>query len=106
VGFFVRSIPAALSGPLGISILNHADGQWSSLPGFTQLPPQMVTALAVDGYSLWVEGAGYIARIDLHKNELRKYCRIPADSVNRIELGGGYLWSQFARGLYRTSLSH
>jgi tetratricopeptide (TPR) repeat protein len=92
-------------GPLGVSVLSFADQRWTSLGNFSPLPSGMVSALALEGDCLWVGGATYIAKIDLAKNEMRSFCRIPATTVDSLQIGAGYLWAQYDWHIYRFALS-
>lgn len=89
---------------LGVRARALDTGQWHSLPAPTNLPPSQVTALLVNGDDLWVGGVGFIARYDSRDETLRAFCYIPAEYVHRLQVGGGYLWAQFDRHLYRVPL--
>ena len=39
------------------------------------------------------------------KKSVRTMCYIPAHSVDRLEIAGGYLWAKFDRHLYRVPLT-
>ncbi len=92
------------TGPLGVSILNFATHEWSQLKNFGIFPSGIVSALALEGDYLWVAGAGYIAKIDPLKNELLKFTSTQATTVDRLEIGGGFVWVQFNWHLYRAKL--
>jgi hypothetical protein len=92
------------SGPLGVRVLNFADGSWTELKEFAVLPSGRVSALTLDGGYLWVGGAGYVAKIDLARNELLNFSPIRAAEVNQIQIGGGFVWAQFDHHLHRAKL--
>jgi hypothetical protein len=99
-GEFQRQEP----GPAGVSILNFADNTWTELGDLGVLPTAMVSALALDGDDLWVGCNGYIAGINLRKNELTNYAPIHSATVENLQIGGGYIWAQFDRHLHRARL--
>ena len=70
----------------------------------TEELPKPPTALALQGRDLWVGGLGYVALVDLESNKLKKFAYVPARSVDRIQIGGGWLWVQFDKHIYRVSL--
>jgi hypothetical protein len=96
------------SGPLGVSILNFKDGQWRSLKEAEDLPPGAVTTLTLDGHNLWVGGMGYIALVDPAQDKVLGFAYVQEETVDRIQVGGGYVWVQAHSGwlLYRTLLSN
>jgi hypothetical protein len=53
---------------------------------------------------LWAGGESYIASADLSANLIRKIYPIQARKVDRIEIGGGYVWVLFDRHLRRAAL--
>jgi hypothetical protein len=67
--------------------------------------PNPPTTMTLDGNKLWVGGEGFIALVDLKQAKVRKYCHIHAAGVDRIQVGGGYVWAQFDWHLYRAPLS-
>ncbi|HLH52705.1 MAG TPA: hypothetical protein VKY92_03735 [Verrucomicrobiae bacterium] len=69
------------------------------------VPPGCVTTLKVDGVNVWVGGFGYVARFDLATEEVKALAHIQADEIERLEVGGGYLWIQAKCWLYRVPLS-
>ena len=95
------------SGPLGVSILNFKDGQWRSLKEAEGLPPGAVTTLTLDGHNLWVGGMGYIALVDPAQDKVLGFAYVQEGTVDRIQVGGGYVWVQAHSGwlLYRASLA-
>ncbi len=94
------------NGPLGVSILNFKDGRWRSLKNAEGLPPAAVTALALDGPNLWVGGMGYIALVDPVQDKVLGFAYVRAKTVDRVQVGGGYVWAQFDWHLYRALLSN
>jgi hypothetical protein len=70
----------------------------------TEELPKPPTALALQGRDLWVGGLGYIALVDLESNKLKKLAYVPARSVDRIQIGGGYVWVQYDKHIYRVLL--
>jgi hypothetical protein len=62
--------------------------------------------MTLDGNDLWVGGEGFIALVDLTECKIRKFCHIPAAGVDRIQVGGGYVWAQYDWHLYRALLSN
>ena len=89
----------------GLSILNFKNGQWRSLKLDNLLTLTAVTTLTLDGDNLWVGGMGYIALVDPAQDKVRKFAYVQASSVDRIQIGGGYVWAQFDWHLYRAALS-
>jgi hypothetical protein len=46
-----------------------------------------------------------VARFDLATEEVKALAHIQADEIERLEVGGGYLWIQAKCWLYRVPLS-
>lgn len=92
------------SGPVGVSILDHQTKAWSHLGDLGVVPSRCVSAMALDGKRLWVACTGFIAGIDITKNELVRYAPIPARTVDSLQIGGGYLWAQYNDHLHRAQL--
>jgi hypothetical protein len=86
-----------------VDIYTYRDGRWRIFSDAWGLPHPPST-LALKGNDLWVGGEGYIAVVDLDKLEVRKLCYVPTPTVNHLQLGGGYIWAQFAHHLYRVAL--
>ena len=78
--------------------------QWQKPTNDLALPAP-ADFLLVDGSDVWLGGSGYIAAYDLKQNRIRKTCSIQAATVDRLEVAGGYLWSQFEEHLYRVPLT-
>ena len=81
------------------------DNRWQSLADAERLP-NPPTTMTLDGNDLWVGGEGFIALVDLTECKIRKFCHIPAAGVDRIQVGGGYVWAQYDWHLYRALLSN
>ena len=79
--------------------------EWRTVPAPSNLPPANVTALACSGNDIWMGGMGYIARYDCAQAKLRAWCYVSAEEINRLQVGGGYLWAQFDAHLYRVRIS-
>jgi hypothetical protein len=67
--------------------------------------PNEPSTVTLDGNHLWVGCEGAIAVIDLNERRARRYCHLPAVSVDRIQIAGGYLWALCEGLLYRSPLS-
>ncbi|HYG34488.1 MAG TPA: hypothetical protein VEC99_06875, partial [Clostridia bacterium] len=91
---------------LGVRMLNLADGRWRSFPAIAELPSEQVTTLTVDGETVWVGGAGYIAQIDPTQDKVLKFAYVPADRVEQIQIAGGYVWAYLNNYLYRATISN
>jgi hypothetical protein len=94
------------SGSLGVSILNFKDGQWRSFKEAEGLPPGAVTTLTLDGPNLWVGGMGYVALVNPVQDKVLGFAYVQAKVVDRIQVGGGYVWAQFDWHLYRAPLNN
>jgi len=68
-----------------------------SLPAYPKL-------LLLAGSDVIVAGEAYIIIYDLKQKRVRKLARIASSSVDRMQLGAGFLWAQFDNHIYRTSL--
>ena len=99
-GSFRRGEPASI----GLRTLSLKDGQWKPFPVVPTLPTG-VTSLTVDGANVWIGGEAYLALVDPAQDKVVKYAYVSARSVDQIELGGGYLWAQCEKHLYKTPLS-
>ena len=91
-------------GPLGVFYLSFKDGQMRSLKQVPELPPDAVSTVTPAGDKLWVGGIGCLALLDLQQNKVLKFSYVTSDSVDHIEIGGGYLWTDFNGYLHRTPL--
>jgi Curli production assembly/transport component CsgG len=89
---------------LGARILNFDNGQWRDVQSADRLPSGTASAVAIDGRDLWVGGMGYIALVDADQGTVRKFAYVPSRSVDRIQIGGGYVWAQYDCQLHRASL--
>lgn len=89
----------------GLAIQSFRDNRWQSLVDAEGLP-NPPTTMTLNGNDLWVGGEGFIALVDLTECKIRKFCYIQAAGVDRIQIGGGYVWAQFDWHLYRALLSN
>lgn len=87
-----------------LRLLRLRDETWQKLGGDSVLPAPP-GLLLIDGNDLWLAGSTYIAVFDLAQNKIRAVCSIPSSSVNRIQIGGGFLWAQFDKHLHKAPLS-
>ena len=92
-------------GALGIWVLDFKDGQWRELKAANHLLPGVVTTLALDQNNLWVGGLGYIAQVDPIHDQVLHFAFVKSPTVDRLQIGGGYLWAQFEDHLYRAPLN-
>lgn len=91
-------------GPLGVNFFGFNDGQLRSLKQVPEFLPDAVSTVTAYGDKLWVGGIGYVALIDVQQNRVVKFSYITSDSVDHIEVGGGYLWTRINGYLHRTPL--
>ena len=105
IGEFYGIFNGAKAGPLRLETLNLRDGQWQSFATVENIPDHSISALTPDGRSLWAGGLGYIARLDVSQNRITRSATISAQSVDKLQIAGGYLWVQFDGNLYRVLLS-
>lgn len=89
---------------LGVRLLGWKDRQWITFPSCSPLPDNAVSTLTLDVANLWVGGFGYVAVTDLKSGKVLKYGFVPCRSVEKIAIGGGYLWAQAGNRLYRAGL--
>jgi tetratricopeptide (TPR) repeat protein len=101
--FFSRDKP---KGGLGINTLASTDGTWRRFPAVEGLPKERVTTLSVDGANLWVGGMGYVALVDPARDKVLKFSYIKSDNVDKIQVGGGWVWAQFDWHLYKARLNN
>jgi tetratricopeptide (TPR) repeat protein len=87
----------------GLEIRDVQSGPFRRLLERNSLPGRPTT-LTLEGNRLWVGGQGFVAVLDLDSAKLTKVAYIPARTVDKIELGGGYAWVQFEKQIYRTKL--
>jgi hypothetical protein len=104
-GQFDYIIGSTRSGTFGVNVVNLRDGQCRPLKIMGSFLPNSVSALAVDGNYLWVGGMGYIALIDPAQDQIKNFAIIHAESVDKIQVGGGYVWAQYGGYLYRSPLA-
>jgi len=97
----VRSLPEAGE----LDMFAFSNGQHRFLPDDQKLPSP-ATALALQGHQLWAGGQGYLALVDLDENKIKKLAYIPTRAVDQIQIGGGWIWVQFNKHIYRASLQN
>ena len=88
----------------GLAVKSLRDNRWQNLVDAEGLPNRPTT-MTLDGNDLWVGGEGFITLVDLTEYKIRKFCHIQATGVDRIQIGGGYVWVQFGWDLYRAPLA-
>jgi hypothetical protein len=87
--------------PVGeLETYSLVDGKRRRLLGGQRLPGP-ATALALNGRDLWVGGMGFLALIDLDQDKIVKLAYIQARQVDSIQFGGGWVWVQFNKHIYR-----
>ena len=64
-----------------------------------------VSALKVCGGDVWVGGHSFVALVDPAQDKVLKFAYVPAQTVEQIELGCGFLWAQCEKHLYRAPLA-
>jgi tetratricopeptide (TPR) repeat protein len=89
---------------LGVLSFSFRDGSWQSFPEVPGLPGLAVTTITADGDDLWVGGRGYLALLDTTRNKVLNFAYVQAFGVDRIQVGGNYVWAQFGGQLYRAPL--
>jgi len=92
-------------GPPGLMTFNFRNGQWHSFKALPELPSDAVTVITPDDGKVWIGGTGYIALIDPKHDKLCNFTYIRSRTVDRIQIGGGYLWAQYNGYLHRAALS-
>jgi tetratricopeptide (TPR) repeat protein len=93
---------------LGVCTLDvkAKDLNWHELKRTPRLPSARVTAMALDNGRLWVGGFGYVALVDPNADEARAVAYVQTESVDRLHVGGGYIWAQFKCSLFRAPLPY
>jgi len=66
--------------------------------------PSVPTTLTFVEHDLWIGGLGFVALVDLQENKIKKIAYVSARSVDTIQRGGGYLWVQCDKHIYRMRL--
>lgn len=89
-------------GALGIR--SFRDNEWKIIVDDGSLPAPPKT-LIVSDFDVWLGGEGYIAVVDTVQRKVRKSSSVSARSVDRIEIGGGFVWAQFDKHLHRCALT-
>jgi hypothetical protein len=87
-----------------LRLLRLRDDTWQKF-GDDSVLPAPPSLLLVDGSDLWLAGPAYVAVFDLARNKMRTVCAIPAQSVDRLQVAGGYLWAQYDKHLHKAPLS-
>jgi|GEM_PF-3381367 len=104
-GQFLGTSGDARDGSLGLKTFDFQDGKWRDFRAVKGLPSNTISALAPDGHDLWVGGMGYLAWVDPVQNVIKKFAYIPTHHLDKIQVGGGYVWAQYGGYLYRSSLA-
>lgn len=68
------------------------------------LPSQTVSTLCLDGQDLWIGGFGFVALADTDSANVCKFAYVPAETVDQIQIGGGYVWAKYDGHLHRNRL--
>lgn len=89
----------------GLKTFDFRGGAWRDFPAVEGLPRNAISTLARDGSDLWIAGMGYLAWVDPVQDVIKKFANIPAYCVDKIQVGGGYVWAQYNGYLYRAPLS-
>jgi hypothetical protein len=77
---------------------------WRKLGGDRSLP-SLPSAFCRDGNNLWFGGKACVGVLDLAQDKVRAIQTIPAEGINHIEVGGGYLWVQYDQHLHKAALA-
>jgi tetratricopeptide (TPR) repeat protein len=80
------------------------DGSRRRLLGDEGLPAPPTT-LALESGKVWAGGQGYVALVDLNESKIKRLAHVPARSVDKIQIGGGWMWVLFDNQLYRAPLT-
>lgn len=84
--------------------IRSTDGQWHYFSDEKAIP-HPPSAVALDGNNAWIAGEGYLSVMDLTTCKLRLVCFLAAQSVDDIQIGGGYLWLACGPHLLRAATS-
>jgi hypothetical protein len=87
-----------------LRLCRFGEATWRSL-GDNPALPSPPNCLLLDGSDIWLGGPAYVAVFDLGQNKIRRVWTIPARSVDRIQVAGGFLWVQFDQHLHKAPLS-
>jgi tetratricopeptide (TPR) repeat protein len=98
---FKKDVPKGL----GVNTLNLKEKQWHASQAVYGLPTEQVSTMTVDGQNLWVGGFGYVALVDPAQDKVLKFAYVKARNVDKIQVGGGFVWAQFDWHLYRGPLN-
>ena len=105
-GEFKSVLGKCKPGPPGLMTFNFRNGQWRSFKTVPELPSDAITAITPDDGKVWVGGTGYIALMDPKHDKLCNFTYIRSRTVDRIQIGGGYLWAQYNGYLHRAALGN
>ncbi len=98
-------VPEARNGTaapsLGVSVHTLKTGAWRDVAATGGLPLDGVSTLALEGSSLWVGGLGFIACVDLKRDEVRALAYVPGWPVQGFHVGGGNVWVPHEDHLHR-----
>lgn len=89
---------------LGVVVWDFESGKTWGFKEVDGLPCERVSALTLDGENVWIGGFGFIARADAKDGSVRKLAYVPAEKVDQIQIGGGFVWAVFERHLHRAPL--
>jgi tetratricopeptide (TPR) repeat protein len=93
-------------GPHPVSVLDLKDNHWRHLDSSTNFPSGLLTTITLDGDHVWVGGLGFVGEMDASHDTILHVAYIKEQSVDRIQIGGGYVWAQCRWLLYRAPLPH
>lgn len=91
---------------LGVSTFDPKTSKWGNVSAIDGLPRGQVSALELNHGKLWVGGKSYIALVDIERDKVLKFTRIPTQVVNQIYIGGGYMWAVYESHLHRVALGN
>ena len=89
---------------LGLRTRSVKAGVWKVFPEIAELPTSVLT-LAPDGPFVWVGGEAYLALVDPVQDKVLRFAYVSARAVDQIQLGGGSVWAQCEKHLYKAPLS-
>jgi tetratricopeptide (TPR) repeat protein len=84
----------------GLSVRWPGSTEWTEFTESDGLPLNEVTALTLDGDTLWVGGPGYLALIDVNRREITRTWSFSAEEVTGIRLGITASWFSSGSDLY------
>jgi hypothetical protein len=89
----------------GVTVANWDGTVSRTITKADGLPSDVVTTLTVDGSDLWIGGKGFVSVFDLRQGKIRKTSLVRTEKIKRIQIGGGFVWAQYDRHIYRASLA-